>query len=301
MKKLFTFFAIGAIVLGMASCGGNDGNVPEPESDIVINPHSDNGMMSHEFTVGRQNKKVRFSQGNLQYNASRTLWKFATNQWESLGTENDHIGEADYKGWIDLFGWSTANNPTEASQNFSKYPLPFQEWGENKIANGGNSAHQWRTLKKDEWVYLLFNRPNASKKVGLGRVNHVKGLILIPDTWQQPITVTVFKSLSDMHMPTQGTAYYDGTQGADYFTNNTYSADEWDTMEEAGAIFLPVTGFRYNGVSLPDQTGFYWSATPDPDDDKNACYFFIHKDNINPKVSSEVFRGMGVRLVRDAE
>ena len=65
MRKIISFFAFVAIVLTFAACGGN-----EPESDIVINPYSEYGMMPGYFTVNAEGTQVRFSQGNLQFNAN---------------------------------------------------------------------------------------------------------------------------------------------------------------------------------------------------------------------------------------
>ena len=69
-------------------------------------------------------KHVRFSPGNLQYQASTDTWRFAERQWKMVsngGTlANVWTGEGDgrvksdnaliavdYSGWIDLFGWGT--------------------------------------------------------------------------------------------------------------------------------------------------------------------------------------------------
>lgn len=46
MKKILSFLAMSAIVLGMASCGGNDGNEPEPEVIKAPSGYVDLGLPS---------------------------------------------------------------------------------------------------------------------------------------------------------------------------------------------------------------------------------------------------------------
>ena len=50
---------------------------------------------------------MRFSKGNLRYNAAFNAWKLADNQYDYVGKDNNNIAP-DYNGWIDLFGWGTS-------------------------------------------------------------------------------------------------------------------------------------------------------------------------------------------------
>ena len=100
------------------------------------------GFLPGRFSVGA-GKQVCFSKGNLQYQASTDTWRYAENQWDRVGDDNANISPT-YDGWIDLFGWGTANNPTNASTNPNDYPeynpyfVTFDDWGLNKISNGCN-------------------------------------------------------------------------------------------------------------------------------------------------------------------
>lgn len=38
----------------------------------------------------------------------------------------------------------------------------------NAISNGGNKAHLWRTLTRDEWNYLFYQRKEALSKLFAG-------------------------------------------------------------------------------------------------------------------------------------
>lgn len=53
------------------------------------------------MTIGAAN-----SPGNLQYQASTGIWRFAEHQYDYIGSGNENISTS-YSGWIDLFGWGT--------------------------------------------------------------------------------------------------------------------------------------------------------------------------------------------------
>ncbi len=241
----------------------------------------ENGAIKAAFSVAKD-KKIYFSQGNLQYQASTGTWRFAENQWNFVGKckstqyypnqpqdtgnvfvdgvrcENENISPT-YNGWIDLFGWGTsgwksgakAYQPYDTSTTKNDY---YQggatgnsaniDWGvHNPISNGGNEAGLWRLPTIKEWEYLLVSRPNYSEKRGAATVNGVKGLILLPDDWTLP----------------EGLTFKSGMNNND-FKNCKYTAEEWTKMEENGAVFLPLAGYR-RGISVIRNNGMYFSAS----------------------------------------
>lgn len=249
------------------------------------------GLLSGKFSVSAS-KQVQFSQGNLQYQASTQTWRFAEHQYDIVGSNNSNISTS-YSGWIDLFGWGTGNNPTNSSTDGNDYST-FVDWGVNAISNGGNQANQWRTLTKDEWVYLFYTRANAANRFGLGSVNGVNGTIILPDNWNTPqgvsFTPSTSKGLAD-----QGSYYYDENGG--HFGDNTYTAEQWSVMEQSGAVFLPAAGYRWgtdvDGLGSLDG---YWSSTPyDEDSAYCLCFYSIYLD---PQNYGNRNNGLSVRLVR---
>ena len=240
-------------------------------------------------------KTVYFSQGNLQYSAYNNLWFFANEQYEIVGENNQYISAT--SGYcIDLFGFGTSGyqgiNPWTTSYNDEDYAAgdlygTDYDWGHyNPIVNGGNEAGLWYTMTMEEWDYLLHSRPKANALQGIATVNNIKAYILLPDAWQQPSSLNF-------------------TPLATSFSTNTYSADQWKTMEDAGAVCLPIGGWR-DGKSVEDldRYGHYWTSTADPDDVVQAgeVYFGIDPgyttmliDWIPSKAS-----GLSVRLVRTA-
>ena len=217
--------------------------------------------------------KVMFSPGNLQYQASTKTWRFAEHQWDYIGADNQNISDS-YSGWIDLFGWGTGNNPIFLSTDNNDFST-FTDWGVNAISNGGNEANMWRTLTKDEWEYLINDRPNAKALYGLGYANGRYGCILLPDEWKLPAGLS--------------------------FTgkNDTYTSDEWSVMEAAGAVFLPAAGFRFSDGSMlaVGWNGTFWSSTPNGSEGAWFLDFYSDEFKVHVNGNPRCF-GLSVRLVR---
>ena len=252
------------------------------------------GALRGRFAISATDT-VAFSRGNLQYQPSTSTWRFAENQWNFVGTANGRIRHYQYstegwvwtyKGWLDLFGWGTGNNPTASTSTNSNYGS-FTDWGKNAISNGGNKANLWRTLTKDEWDYLFRGRENAASLYANGTVSGVNGSIILPDNWVIP---------ADLHFkPSNST---DSTAAP-----NNYTADEWMFMEMAGAVFLPITYERsmdwqseYCTAVYQENTARYWTSTPNG---TNGAYYYIP---LTPNVYQDNrYVGKGVRLVQNHE
>ena len=252
------------------------------------------GALRGRFAISATDT-VAFSRGNLQYQPSTSTWRFAENQWDFVGTANGRIRSYQYstegwvwtyKGWLDLFGWGTGNNPTASTSTNSNYGS-FTDWGKNAISNGGNKANLWRTMTKDEWDYLFRGRENAASLYANGTVSGVNGSIILPDNWVIP---------ADLHFkPSNST---DSTAAP-----NNYTADEWMFMEMAGAVFLPITYERsmdwqseYCTAVYQENTARYWTSTPNG---TNGAYYYIP---LTPNVYQDNrYVGKGVRLVQNHE
>lgn len=209
----------------------------------------DGAITKGVFSVA-EGKQVRFSMGNLQYQASTKTWRFASQQYEYIGDDNKNISDT-YDGWIDLFGWGTGDNPTNTSINNEDYAT-FVDWGTNAISNGGNKPNQWRTLTSDEWEYIIGGRLNAktlysSAQIRINGNTTIVGMIILPDNWSSP----------------KGIAFYSGMSG---WTSNDYDISQWTKLENAGAVFLPASGGR-DGLhtSNMQNIGCCWSSTRDND------------------------------------
>ena len=279
------------------------------------------------FTVDANGTTVHFSQGNLQYIGSATTpyWKFADHQYDCYGSTpntNTALINADR----DLFGWGTSgwnngnafyqpyNTSNAESGSYTQsngygygptdgttytYSLTDSyanaDWGVyNAISNGGNAANLWRTLTKNEWCYLLESRAGSTigsisrVRFAKATVNSKTGIILFPDS----VTITIPNGLSF-----NSSAYNNTTNGFTALCTNI-TLNQWSSLENQGAVFLPTAGFR-EGSSFPansDLYGLYWSTTANGTSSAyhlsfsvSHFYFYSYRPRHN---------GFSVRLVR---
>lgn len=277
MKVFTILFCL--VALGLSASCGKD-NVVDNNEDYTpsIGGFDENGASNALFSVS-ENKQVRFSRGNLQYQASTDTWRFAEQQYSFAGVSNEGIAD-DWYDWIDLFGWGTSgwNSGATCYQPWSKiegndYYNPGgsletdltgdyaeADWAwHNPIVNGGNKIHFWRTMTYEEWKYLLEDRPDAEKKRGNAIVSNSYGLVILPDEWRIPNDV----SFSPTPDPRE----------------NEYSMETWQKMEDAGAIFLPGAGVRsgglisgFNSGDFTWRYGAYWTVCHVIDNDNNYVY-----------------------------
>ena len=252
----------------------------EPQDTTIYSPTEGIGV----FSVGEE-KTVTFSPGNLQYHPANDEWRFADNQADYVGNANSNIS-ATYNGWIDLFGWGTGDAPTKSDTYPDEYKT-FVDWGTNKI--GDDAPNTWRTLSSDEWMYILYNRPNAQSLFALGSVNGVNGIIILPDNWTSPVDISFINGLSWV-----GEYYYNYDNN---FSHNTYTSEQWVKMEQAGAVFLPLSGYRWGADLDIGTSSNYWSST---EDDKFYAYnVLFYSVYLNPNRSDLRSYGYSVRLVKD--
>ena len=229
MKKLSFLILLVAVLA--ASC----------ERDVVPLPTS----IEH-FTVS-SSKRVKFSKGNLLYNASTGQYSTAPSQLCYL---HDPLVDP-YPGWTDFFSWTPE----------------------------GWNLDGWRCLTHDEWHYLLTFRTNAPKKRGLASVEGVNGLVILPDGWKRPSDIP----------------FYPDAEG---YNVNSYTFDQWEVMEKAGAIFLPAAGHNSgDAVSGAGTEGYYWSTTPY--DDLGAWNVAFQPSGIGAVYGHNRTHGYTVRLVME--
>lgn len=218
-----------------------------------------------------ENKIATFATGNLQYHTGDKTWRFAKQQYQVVGKQNINLGDPTFAGWIDMFGWSTAEtyygvNPSNSNE---LYDGEFVDWG--TVFEG----EKWSTLSADEWKYLLDTRANATQLKQIATVDTLLGIMLFPDAWVMPESINV-------------TAKLDTAYNVNVYN---YTIAQWEALEAAGAIFLPAAGRRTGGYGnminydQEDETredylvngGFYrWH-------DNLNCYCYYWTSTINEK------------------
>ena len=281
-----------------------------------VSPWDEDGASKSVFQVG-ENNYVFFSSGNLQcqpYQRSpraNNIFKFAQHQYDVIGTFNEEI-DGRLTELIDLMGWGTSGwtnsgatcyAPGSASTLDVNYipggdPLndltgdyANADWGvynsDNIYYFSKKNTGAWRTLSRDEWDFLLNSRRGAANKWGIGTIESIKGLIILPDSWTLPTNIT----------------FSPGKESG--YSTNTYTLDTWDKMEKAGAIFLPAGGWRLGNMDINDNSvrdvnskGYYWTTTHGENVD-NACCLIISTRGVQLTETGRA-TGCNIRLVKQS-
>lgn len=157
------------------------------------------------------------------------------------------------------------------------------DWGVyNAISNAGNQAGLWRTLSSAEWDYIFNTRKNAQFLWSQGTINGIKGMIILPDNFKKPSDIS-------------------WTYQANDWTTNTYTTEQWATLEALGAVFLPASGDRSGAnVSEVQDYGFYfyWSSSSSYISSR-ACSLYFSSGYLTTQFDFERVHGLSVRLVQD--
>ena len=288
--------------------------------DVNVNTSLPEGALPGIFSVS-PSKRVFFSQGNLQYNKSTGKFSFMTNQYDRVETKEQNVG-TDYASQpiVSLFGWGTSGfpygsecyMPYRTKQGDSRYGPSGDsgltgeaEWGHNEIENGGNTADWWRTLTKDEWVWLI--GPQSSPVPGtncrtsstvngitnarftLATINNdIRGLLIFPDQYTAgtPIGVTW--------------GVINGISG-DYEYKTKCTSDGWNNLQTAGCVFLPEAYWRGN-EKVATYYGRYWSSTAVEESNKYSYYLAFSGKAVNSALNNAGrSNGYSVRLVYDVK
>lgn len=140
------------------------------------------------------------------------------------------------------------------------------DWGIfHNIELGGTEDAVFRTPTREEAIYLLRDRDNALKLRGMAHIRLIceadrsqdtiiNGLVILPDNW-------------DWENPAleglMGKPFKSSADGYVYYTENEFTAAEWEILESFGAIFLPAAGGMGSSNAIKEnRSGFYWSSTP---------------------------------------
>ena len=283
------------------------------------------GALSGKFTINANGDQIVFSQGNLQYKATTNTWRFAENQWDTIGGANWNIA-ADYDGWIDLFGWGTSGydntvndpfavnyqpwsnstaalnltltvNDTEYQSNdvnmYGYGPSSFMEDGD---LSGSSANYDWG-------VYNAIS--NGGNQAGLWRTLNM-------DEWYYMLTsrsnandlrsqatvcgVHGYVLLPDNFNLPDGLSWSAQTRNWD---TNTYASQAWSAMAAAGAVFLPTAGCRTNAIMRVGSYGAYWSASRGTNQRALSSGFWDDHGG-NQMYTTNRYSGLSVRLVQAA-
>lgn len=135
------------------------------------------------FSIG-EGKTVQFSKGNLQFHPMSDTWRFAPQQNFTCGSGNfEAINQTNSAFYMDLFSWGTSGYIWRPDAAFMSSASTYNEhcdiantpldWGVNNSKQDDN-AIKWRTLTRNEWIYLLCHRDRADELLAYAQVSEGK-------------------------------------------------------------------------------------------------------------------------------
>lgn len=273
-------------------------------------------------------------------------WQFAEHQYTAIGDftpegrsysinslQSPQVGDV-----IDLFGWIGESASFYAEGDYADdkykfgiiYPSGDQltnitgnatgdnillDWGHNEISDGKGGtypADSWRTLNSNEWSRVITNRKTTASgypiidsfaKAQLTSGDNVvaRGLILLPDEYTHPAGVP---ALTNVY--TQGNTSTPKTVNCDV---NSYSIEQWEKLEGAGCVFLPLTNVRTkasDAVTSGPADGAYWCSVSQTSNADGSVFVFkglssgsVLGKNFQVGASCQRKNGVAVRLVRE--
>ncbi len=238
------------------------------------------GALSGKYTINDGGDVIYFAHGNLQYTRenldadwSTGTFRLAENQYDLIEADptypaaycTDNYGD---KTAVGLFGWGTwgegkTPNLTSSDRNLYTWSTDFSGTLEG--------TDTWRTLTKDEWVYLL-----AHSNQSYATVHGVNGLLVAPDS-------------KDI----------EGKSMTDWVEIND---ETWTTMQNDGYLFLPACGQRSQmsataNITTGDQGEdvVYYSSTQNTD--ATAYNIWYKPGSQKADDYSNKRQAFGVRLV----
>ena len=240
------------------------------------------GALSGKYTINAGGDFIYFAKGNLQYTRenldadwSTGTFRLATNQYDLIEDATypnayctDNYGD---KTAVGLFGWGTWGEGK--TPNLTSSDKTLYTWSTD-FSGTLEGTSTWRTLTKDEWVYLL-----AHNNLSYATVHDVNGLLVAPDG----------KDIDSKSME-------------DWVVIND---ETWTTMQNDGYLFLPACGQRSQlNETANITTGgqgeevVYYSST-EKEDDANRAYNIWYKKGQAPVAADFSFKrqAFGVRLV----
>lgn len=166
--------------------------------------------------------------------------------------------------------------------------LLLSDWGHNVISdeNGEYPIDTWRTPTKIEWDRVIQGRKdpaNNSYLIAHGAKGKIVksssdpsvvayGLFLLPDYFTYPAGVPILQKVAgtDVYTGSGGSANanYAQSSGGATCDDNSYTIAEWEKMEAAGCVFLPLTNHRHNATTPYKGEALYWNK--DVQSGKNA-------------------------------
>lgn len=250
-----------------------------------------------KFSISELGFQICFAKGNLKYTQGPQSWTVENGTWGFFDHQYDCDPFTDQKYdkyYVSLFNWGYYSRFSfvphmEYYHNSHQY-YPGHKFADNedwgcKIGDGKT----WRTLTKDEWVYLLNLDGNSGRKdqkrFALCKFDGYCGLLIFPDGW-------------DFWKPAYGEEpTYNGLD-FEKCGSKSYTQDQIISMGNDGVVFLPGAGARH-GTNVADRgIGIYWTSTCGPTTDNGTVFWaelLLFKEKENDSSKPAIVHGIGFR------
>ena len=322
---LLSATAVGTVKLS-CTVTTNEGSVEKYPFSVRIINHPP-GTLRGVFTSSINGDVSFFATGNLiYYKGSVGVGEYEaydnTYDPDTMGGHFEFMSPQ-YEFYTGRYNMGIMSNIHVPAFDLFNYRLPMDYFGDSgstrPVEVDGNETTGWHAPTRDQWIYILDSRP-CSTVGGVENARFAKaficnlpiqdipGYIIFPDCYTQPSEVPVPSGINTVNYA---------------FTNNYYTPSEWELMEQAGAVFLPLRGFnyspsdyRFNGnetvamsiVTYVNGTcGLYWDdvAMKGEDDGNLSFYQFLSGSkgwNYSKKTDGNRKRWpFNLRLIKDFE
>lgn len=251
-------------------------------------------MNQHPFSIG-PDKVVYFTKSNLLYDSG--VYKLGQYPWETSGSQGETISlnstsTISYFTWAssgynNYYPWSTTYLGPDIQNGSWTTDSDNWDWAVNNDVYDYNGVltNNLRVLTSHEFDYVICQRGPSNELWDMATVNGNYGLILFSDDYIHPDTCV--------------------ERGEDQI----YSLQEWNDMEEAGAVFFYLCGYgrrttNTNKITFEDigTSGYYLTSSTSEgipqvdcfciwDDIDFSCY------NCGVNGMNDSMTGYSVRLV----
>ena len=269
------------------------------------------------FTVGLVEgfpKKVFFSNGNLQYQASTGTWRFAEHQFTYIGNDagnNTASGRDIQPYWIDLFGWGATGNDPNADGEVDLNYVNYQPWAtstatvdetNNQYGYGPSiNRNPMTAAGEDERNLLVSNGSdwgcNAISNGGNARNFGWRTLTF--GEWKYLLNTRKVNGKTGYGNTCVNIMLDNGIKGLIIFCDDYVGPTTGLTDIPAGCVFLPIAGHRNStNVNYVQQYGYYWSSSYSDKNKASLLRFVAGETTISISSLARYF-GLSVRLVYD--
>lgn len=268
--------------------------IPDPNS-IRMAP---NVIVPGYFDVNASHDQIRFSYSNVKYTVGGEPdpWFFGNGQTDYSNTYSANVwsyfgrcvGTPQQGSGSGAVGASSSNNSGMlTSENDADYAGSFVDWSFH--FNPNDREIPWRTIRAEEWQYIISARDNYEDLRALATISGVTGLLLLPDEWNycyhnydEEFGIEIDRSFNN-------------------YSDNELTTEQLNTLTMAGAVFLPAAGKRVGAtVSEDGSKGYYWTDQEGVSSNAGKNLYFSFSPSDSPIVNTgyNASTGLSVRLVK---